>query len=129
MTSTPKSNKRRKTSKIPLISITNDQASLVNNVIEAGMTKAYEAGCKWSFKHTSSSLQHELKNYGSLAGHIVMLQGDQVTQDMKDTVARRLNEYLGRAKAHSPNDQVLDAIHNETRSQLQDLGIVAFAHS
>ncbi|KAG6119369.1 hypothetical protein E4U14_005444 [Claviceps sp. LM454 group G7] len=129
MTTTPKSNKRRKTSKIPLISITNDQASLVNNVIEAGMTRAYEAGCKWSFKHTSSSLQHELKNSGSLAGHKVMLQGDQVTQDMKDTVARRLNEYLGRAKAHSPKDQVLDAIHNETRSQLHDLGIVAFAHS
>ncbi|KAG6138826.1 hypothetical protein E4U24_002098 [Claviceps purpurea] len=129
VTTAPKSNKRRKTSTKPPISVTNDQAILVNQVIEAGMTRAYEAGCEWSSKHISSSLRHELKMSGSLAGHKVMIQGNQVTQNMTDTVARRLNEYLGRAKAHSPKDKVLDAIQLNTRAQLSNLGIVAFAHS
>ncbi|KAG6045156.1 hypothetical protein E4U39_002638 [Claviceps sp. Clav50 group G5] len=129
MTTAPKGNKRRKTSTIPPISISNYQATLVNQVIEAGMTRAYEAGCEWSSKHIRASLQQELKMSGSLAGHIVMLQGNQVTQNMKDTVTQRLNGYLGRAKAHSPKDKVLDAIHIHTRERLHNLGIVAFAHS
>ncbi|KAG6062237.1 hypothetical protein E4U17_000009 [Claviceps sp. LM77 group G4] len=128
MSTAPKGKKRRKTSTIPPISISNHQANLVNRVIEENMTKAYEAGCEWSYKHMSTSLRQELKMSGSLAGQTVMLQGNQVTQNMKDTVTQRLNGYLGRAKAHSPKDKVLDAIHTDTRKRLHDLGIVAFAH-